>query len=246
MKCEYVRELFSEYYDDETELSEKIALHLDECQSCSSEYEEYRSLLADVASLDEPDVPDGFRASLVSYADGFYRGRKKHISITSHRFVSVFGSMAAAAAAVLFVWFSSVFDTGAGMYERPEMLAEFAVPQAASETLYDYYEVFEDFPAARRFDFGDASYDYVSETPYLWHYMTVDEFTGEGVSAFVMPESDYFGFFEPIIIEVGYMGSPVIRPRFATAVLFLIIGLFLGFNLHRLAKYIERKSDNAP
>ena len=58
---------------------------------------------------------------------------------------------------------------------------------------------------------------------------------------------DSLPFPDPLLIEVGYLGSPVtvIRPHFATAMVFLIIGLILGFNIHRLTKYIERKKNNA-
>ena len=256
MKCEDVRNLFSEYFDDETEMASEITLHLDRCSDCRKEFEEYHKLLIDVANIEEPDVPDGFHQALVSYADGFYRGRKKHISITSHRFASVFGSLAAAAAAVLIVWFTGAFDTSPALLESPQMLAEVAAPQAAADAFEDVYDIPEYFPRARHFDFDDETYDFyigVFDEPYpfVWHYMTTDEFTGEEISAFIIPEADTFvffdePFFEPIIIEVGYMGSPVIRPRFATAVVFLMIGLFLGYHLHRLNKYLERKSDNAP
>ena len=252
MKCEDVRDLFSEYYDDATKQAGEITLHLERCPDCSNEFEAYSKLVVDVASIKEPEVPDGFHQALVSYVDGFYRGRKRHISILSHRFTSVFASMAAAAAAMLFVWFTGIFDTGLVVYESPQMLAEFAAPQAAAEDFYQSWYVYEDFPLARHFDFDDETYDFVMGVfdepyPYEWHYVQAYE----EASPFIAPETDDFAFvdapfFEPVIIEIGYMGRPVGRPNFTTAVVFLVIGLFLGYQVHRLVKYLERKSDNAP
>ena len=251
MNCENVQALFSEYFDKETELVEDISLHLDGCPVCSKEFLEYYSILADVASIEEPDVPYGFREALVSYTDGFVQGRKKRISITNHRIISAISSLAAAAAVVLVAWFSGVFDTGFVVYENPRMLAEFTMPQAVAGAFDEAFEVSGVSPRLGHFDFGDEAYDFIYEYPLTWPYMTTDEFTGEEISAFIIPESDDFDFIaesiiEPVIIGVGYMGNPVVRPRFVTAVVFLIIGLFLGFSLHRLVNYIERKSDNAP
>ena len=255
MKCEDARDLFSEYYDDKTSLADDFTMHLESCPECNKEFEEFRTLLVTLANIEEPDVPDGLRTELVSYTDGFYKGRRRHISITTHRFTSMFGSIAAAAAAVLIVWFTGAFDTSPRVvYESPGMLAEFVVPQAAGGTFDEVRELYDDFPLARVFEFEEETYDFVigifdEPYPFEWHLRGY-EVTGEEVSGFIIPEAEgliYFDpFVEPIFIEVGYLGSPVIRPRFATAIVFLIIGLFIGYQLHLLAKYIERKSDNAP
>ena len=229
MKCEDVQALFSDYYDRESELVEEISLHLEGCSDCSKDFVEYYNMLADVANIEETDVPDGFHQGLMSYADGFSRGRRKHISVTSHRFASVFASLAAAAAAVLFVWFSGVFDTGR-MYDDPQMFAEFE-PHAAARSFDEIY----DFPRERLFEAEDEAYDY----PLAWHIMATDEFTGDEISAFFIPETD-FAFFEPATAR------PAMRPHFATAMIFLVVGLFLGLNTHRIIKHIERKSDYAP
>ena len=246
MKCEDVRGLFSEYYDGETNQADEISLHLEGCADCNNEFEEFRSIFLHVSDIKETDVPVGFRQALVSYADGFYKGRKRHISITRHKFASAFASMAAAAAAVLVVWSIGIFDTGSVMYDDPQMFTEFATPQTAAGAFVEAFEVYDDLPRARFFDFDDETYDYVHDYPFAWHYMTTDEFSDEEITAFVIPETDDFIFFRSYFIETGYTGiTTVIRPRFATAVVFLLIGIFLGFNTNRLAKYIERKSDNA-
>ena len=258
MKCEEYQNLFSEYYDGSTNKSGDIAYHLDRCPECKNDYELYRRILDDVASIKEPDVPDGLRLLLVSHAEGFHKGRKKHISIISHRFSSVFASMAAAAAAVLFVWYTGIFGTDIIADEGREMLVELALPQAAAERYFENEDLSltgsfddDDFPLARRFDIDDAEYDFVmgifdEPYPYQWHYLQDFVPEHEEFSPLIITESHDFGFFEPIFIEVGYLGSPVVRPHFATAVLFLIIGLFLGYHIHRLVKYIERKTNNAP
>ena len=248
MKCEDVRDLFSEYHDDETEQASEIALHIDGCPACKVEFEAYGRILADVASLEEPDVPDGFHAALVSYADGFYRGRKRHISLTSHRFVSLFGSLAAAAAAVLFVWFSGVFETY--IVAQPEMIAEFAMPHAvagdfAAPPPAEAWAVHEDFPSMRVYEFEDEVYDlfmgYFDESDaYTWHYISQEEFAALMISNY----GDYV-FFEPVAAYVVQSESPT-RPLVAAAILFTFVGIFVGFNIHIFVKYMERKSDNAP
>ena len=237
MKCEDVQALFSDYYDGETELVEEISLHLEGCSDCSKDYVEYYNMLAYVANIEEPDAPEGLHRALVSFADGFFRGRKKHISVVSHRFTSVFASLAAAAAAVLFVWFSGVFDTGAGAYDGQQMFFEFAMPHAAAEV---FVEVYDDFHRERLFDLDDEAYD----SPFARHYMMIDEFTGDEISGILIPEADDFVFFEPVFAEETV--SPAIRPHFATAVIFLAIGMFLGLNVHRIIKHMERKSYDAP
>ena len=248
MKCEDVRDLFSEFYDGETEQASEIALHFDGCSVCKNEFDSYSRLLVEVTNLDEPDVPEGFHSALVSYADGFYRGRKRHISLTSHRFASVFGSLAAAAAAVLIVWFSGVFDTGA--MAQPEMFAEFAMPHAAAAEADEAWLVYDDAPLARGFYFEDETYDlymgYFDEPdPFAWHQIRYCEIRLEGFTGYVVANHDNLVFFGPLTDYVEQYESPI-RPHVAAAILFTFVGIFLGFNIHIFVKYMERKSNNAP
>ena len=238
MKCEDVRNLFSEYYDDETDKSGEIALHLDGCPDCTREFEEYRGLFIRLANIKEPEVPRGFRRELVSYTEGFYSGRKRHVSLIVHRFTSVLSSMAAAAAAVLVVWFIFAHDTGTAVDERPEMIAELAVPQAAAE-VYEYDEP----PFVRGFVFEEADYDFaIGIFDDEWYYADdYDVWAWEEI----ITEAEDFGFFDPVFFDVGYDGSRSILPHFTTAAIFLVIGLFLGFVAYELLIYIDRKLDDA-
>jgi anti-sigma factor RsiW len=58
MKCEDVRESFSEYYDGERD--DKVAAHLKDCAACASEYESFCNLIDEIRALPEPQLPSGF------------------------------------------------------------------------------------------------------------------------------------------------------------------------------------------
>lgn len=53
-----------------------------------------------------------------------------------------------------------------------------------------------------------------------------------------------YDFFEPVTIITTE--QRVVRPHFLTAVVFLVVGVGLGYRIKRLVEYVERKINNAP
>jgi len=60
MRCENIRELFSDLYDGVANEDDEIAAHLRECPECAKDYEDYCNLLNELSDLPEPDLPEGF------------------------------------------------------------------------------------------------------------------------------------------------------------------------------------------
>ena len=236
MKCENVRELFSEYYDGETSLDVEITEHLDGCPRCSEEYEKFFHMLEGVANLPEPEVPSGFRQGLMAHAEGYFRGRKT--GFTRVRFISALSSVAAAAASVLLVWYLGIFDTGLH-YESPDMLA---MPMAVMENFS-----FDDYYPQTGIAVGDAEREDLS--PLLRVIEPEFDYDEEGFMGTGPFAEDTWVFepWEPVFVYVGYpvvVYVEVLRPNFLTAGIFLAIGLLLG-NVGRIARFIGRKRNDA-
>lgn len=67
MNCEDVNDLLDEYINGETDntVSSEIEAHIRTCESCRMQYEELKSLKAELASLAEP-LPNGFEERLLA------------------------------------------------------------------------------------------------------------------------------------------------------------------------------------
>lgn len=67
MNCEDVNDLLDEYINGETDnaVSSEIEAHIRTCENCRMQYEELKSLKAELASLAEP-LPDGFEERLLA------------------------------------------------------------------------------------------------------------------------------------------------------------------------------------
>ena len=105
MGCKNARAFFSEYYDGDGDESRDMRFesHIGECQNCSAEYSEYTDMLQTLAGMEEPEVPDGFRESLVAGIIGYEKGRR-----TTMRLQGILGAastvLAAAAAVMMIVY----------------------------------------------------------------------------------------------------------------------------------------------
>jgi len=63
MRCEAVRELFSEIYDGAAEGQALLMKHLQSCETCMEEYRDYSQLLDELQALPVPELPAGFHES---------------------------------------------------------------------------------------------------------------------------------------------------------------------------------------
>jgi len=137
MRCDDVRGLFSEYFDYEAgfeidfedeagvDFEDKAAIsaHLHECAECRLEYEKFRSLINELQSLPEPQLPTGFSDTLRQAINDhkandkrenapFSEGGNTHQKADnrSRWRIAYQGFAVAAAAGILFamVWFSGL------------------------------------------------------------------------------------------------------------------------------------------
>jgi len=60
MRCEDIRDLFSELYDGVADEEDEIAAHLQECNECAKDYMNYCNLLIELRELPTPELPEGF------------------------------------------------------------------------------------------------------------------------------------------------------------------------------------------
>lgn len=70
MKCDRVRELISEYYEDtlDAALKEKISIHMDSCASCRYDLESIKKTYKYLESIPDIDPPVNFRANILAKA----------------------------------------------------------------------------------------------------------------------------------------------------------------------------------
>jgi len=60
MRCDAVRELFSEIYDNQAEGQALLIEHIENCPECKEEYRIYTQLFDELRDLPVPELPNGF------------------------------------------------------------------------------------------------------------------------------------------------------------------------------------------
>jgi len=65
MRCDDVRGLFSEIYDDVADEQAALLSHIENCPECKAEYESYSKLFDELKELPEPELPIGFHDSIM-------------------------------------------------------------------------------------------------------------------------------------------------------------------------------------
>jgi len=66
MRCEMVRELFSEIYDGVAEEQAALERHIKKCEACMLEYEAYKRMIEDISHLPVPEFPTWLHDTLMS------------------------------------------------------------------------------------------------------------------------------------------------------------------------------------
>jgi len=102
MKCEEIKELFSEYVDGELSAADAASVeqHLAGCEACRAEFEALRQTAALVRSLPRADAPQGLARS-VTESVGKQMAVRKRAAIL--RWTGVGGWLAAAAALIIVI-----------------------------------------------------------------------------------------------------------------------------------------------
>lgn len=100
MKCDEVRELFSDFFDGG---AQEISAHLSDCPACASEYENFCELMREIRDLPEPQLPSGFSDALVR---GVHAEKRKRRRVVYQQFAL----LAAASVLLAVIWFTGVAE----------------------------------------------------------------------------------------------------------------------------------------
>ena len=136
MRCNDIRELFSEYYEGEGTSSGEVSAHLQECPACALEYEAFARLINEVRELPQPTLPVGFHETLM-------RGVK--IAARKRRLPVYMPMVAAAAASILVIaiWVSGVFEVGTDYWATPMAVSAPAPPMPPGAPAPQEMDIFE-------------------------------------------------------------------------------------------------------
>ena len=137
MRCDIVRELFSEIYDKRAEDQDLLVEHIKNCSSCANEYQEFSQLMDALRELPEPALPDSFHKTAMSNIQAIL-AQESHISRHNRRKANRAALIrqwagVAAAACLLFacLWAVRTFDFAS---RHDNELSAYVAPQSSMDS----------------------------------------------------------------------------------------------------------------